>query len=451
MKHLQLPKGFNFALQGRPEEEIDILGRPDRVGLLPEQIAFVKPRLLVRPGDPVRIGSPLIEDKRNPAIKFPSPGGGRVAEINFGPRRVIKEVVIELDEQEDAVTFDALTADQLDQIDRQDLVQRIIDSGLWALLRRLPYRDVAPVDRTPPAILVNLDNKQPFMPAPSLYLEGRTDLFEYGLAVLNKLAQGRVFVGTAASQGALLESLRELVTHVYTGAYPADDPGVLVYRTKRKPADNHAWYIQGQDLLMLAHLLKTGQYATRRVYALGGACVSRPMHLGARLGAPLAQLMDGRLDSGYAGDRRCIQGGVLTGFATPPSSYMGLFETALTLVPEGNVKGAFLGFVRPGFDRPTYSRTFLSRLNRSNLKMDCNKNGGDRACIACFACADVCPVDILVHFTYKAVLADEIEDALRHGLLDCVECGLCSYVCPSKIELMETLKQARAELQKEQI
>jgi Na+-transporting NADH:ubiquinone oxidoreductase subunit A len=34
-------------------------------------------------------------------------------------------------------------------------------------------------------------------------------------------------------------------------------------------------------------------------------------------------------------------------------------------------------------------------------------------------------------------------------LLDCVECGLCSYVCPSKIELFETLKNAKAAFYRE--
>jgi Na+-transporting NADH:ubiquinone oxidoreductase subunit A len=76
-------------------------------------------------------------------------------------------------------------------------------------------------------------------------------------------------------------------------------------------------------------------------------------------------------------------------------------------------------------------------------------HGGERACIACGYCAQVCPVDIFPQFTYKAVLAEEIEESLEHGLLDCVECGLCSYVCPSKIELFETLKNAKAAFYRE--
>ena len=72
-------------------------------------------------------------------------------------------------------------------------------------------------------------------------------------------------------------------------------------------------------------------------------------------------------------------------------------------------------------------------------------HGGYRACIACGYCAEVCPVDILPQFTYKAVMAEETEEALEHGLLDCVECGLCSYVCPAKIELLESFRTARSD------
>ncbi len=119
------------------------------------------------------------------------------------------------------------------------------------------------------------------------------------------------------------------------------------------------------------------------------------------------------------------------------------------MLPEGNRRGELLGLFKPGYRKPTFSRAFLSAINREELEVDCNMNGGERACIACGYCALICPVDILPQFTYKAILAGEVEESLEHGLLDCVECALCSYVCPSKIELFETLKNAKAEVYKE--
>ena len=70
-------------------------------------------------------------------------------------------------------------------------------------------------------------------------------------------------------------------------------------------------------------------------------------------------------------------------------------------------------------------------------------------CNGCGLCAKICPVDILPQFTMKCLVADEVEEALAHGLLDCAECGLCTYACPSKIELREVFRTAKAQYYKE--
>jgi Na+-transporting NADH:ubiquinone oxidoreductase subunit A len=49
----------------------------------------------------------------------------------------------------------------------------------------------------------------------------------------------------------------------------------------------------------------------------------------------------------------------------------------------------------------------------------------------------------------KCALADAVDEALAHGLLDCVSCGLCTYVCPSKIDLCAILRQAKEAYYKE--
>jgi Na+-transporting NADH:ubiquinone oxidoreductase subunit A len=129
---------------------------------------------------------------------------------------------------------------------------------------------------------------------------------------------------------------------------------------------------------------------------------------------------------------------------------MGFYETSLLVIPEGDEK-EFFGFIRPGFDKPSRSRAFLSHFNQSPFPMDCNRHGEDRACVNCGFCAEVCPVDILPQFTYKSILVEEIEEALDHGLLDCVECGLCTYVCPSKIELFDVLTNTKKAYYVEQL
>ena len=109
-----------------------------------------------------------------------------------------------------------------------------------------------------------------------------------------------------------------------------------------------------------------------------------------------------------------------------------------------------LTFFRPGFDKPTYSKTYFSALLRNvRQKMTTSLNGGDRACISCGECPNVCPIDALPQVIMKNLYANDVEEAVRIGLLDCADCGLCTYVCPSKIDLDGILSGARQRLAKE--
>ena len=448
MKTIKVKKGLDLKVSGAPAGTIQNGSPPTHLALLPEHIPFVKPRLKISEGDQVQVGTPLIEDKRNTQIQFLSPGGGEVSKIRFGPRRVIQEIVIELEADENAVQFERFTRQDLDRVSRAHVVGALISGGLWPLFKELPFRDYPHPDATPPALFVSLDNLEPFHPSATAYLSGNEALFQYGLSVLDKIAQAPVYVCRHRDRHGTAAALNGFVDLTYTGSYPAHDPGVLLYHLKKTSRENRAWFINGQDVIAIARLLKFGTYPTERVVALGGSGVIDPRHVITRNGAPFAAIVP---DRPTTPGLRFIQNGVLTGFGTSPGSFLGYSVSALNLLPEGNQKGELLDLFNPGFRKPTYSRAFLSALNADDLTYDCRMNGGERACIACGYCARVCPVDILPQFTYKAILAGEVEESAEHGLLDCVECGLCSFVCPSKIELTEALKTAKAAFYREQV
>jgi Na+-transporting NADH:ubiquinone oxidoreductase subunit A len=438
MIRLHVAKGHDLRLAGSPSAALQDLGKPATVALLPERLPFIKPRLTVATGDAVRIGSVLLEDKRRPALRFLSPGGGRVAEIRFGPRRAIREIVVELAAEEEHETFAALDEAALAGAAPGDLAGRLMQGGLWPLIRQLPYRSIPDPDAPKPALtLVGLAAREPFRPAPEVYLEGREDLLRYGLKTLERFG-GRLCV-FAEAERRLPAGAAQAVTHRVSGAYPADDAGAVLYRLRRETRENRSWYIDGQDLLLIASFLRDGRFPTERTVVVAGSGVRDPGHCRIRWGAPLSQLTAGRLQ---VPNPRLVVGGLFRGFQGTRDGHMGYFETALNVIPEPGER-EFLKFVRPGADLPSYSRTFLSRLRPGPRAVDANVNGGRRACIACGYCAEVCPVDILPQMTLKSILAEEVEEVLAHGLLDCVECGLCTYVCPSKIELAETFQRTK--------
>jgi Na+-transporting NADH:ubiquinone oxidoreductase subunit A len=446
MQKLLLKTGLDLPLMGAPEPRREVPPLPKQVALVPARIPFITPRLKVAVGDRIKVGSVLCEDKRDPRLRFLSPGGGEVIEIRFGPRRVITAIVIALDETEAAVDFDTISRDRLAKMAREDLVDHLLQGGLWPLVKALPYRSIAAPDQVPPAIYVGLGGKEPFQARPEVYLQGQTDTFAFGMALLARLTS-EVRLGLPVERGELLQGLGDLAAFEFKGPYPSDDPGVHLYHQKGNPAENRSWFIHAQDLLLLAQYCMQGRYPTQRLVALGGSRVRQPRYLETRVGVPLADLVKGRLN--METDLRIVVGGVLTGYRESALGFLGWEQTAVAVLPAGEEK-EFLGFVRPGLRKHSFSRGFLSALRYEPLSMDCNLHGEVRPCVACSSCARVCPVEILPQLAYKSALAGEVEESLAHGLLDCVECGLCTYVCPSKIELCRFLTDAKRTYLKEQ-
>lgn len=434
-----------FRIKGKPSPALEELKRPLTVAALPERIPGIRPRLNVKTGDAVKTGDLLFHDKTDERLHFLSPGTGEVEFINLGHRRVIKEIVIRLAKEDSYVEFERVDERGLKSLGREKIIELMMKAGVWPYIRSLPYRGIADPDRKPRYLYVPVEDHEPFQPRAEVYLDQQMKLFKFGLTVLERLAD-HLIVCSDYRSGFVQDHLRDLVTHRYTGEYPACDPGVIQYRTKTSAKDHSAWFVNAQDVLQVARLFRNGRYPVERIVTLAGDLAPEGKHFKTRLGVPLEQIVRGRIRADSL--PRYITGGLFRGYKSEKDSHMGFYETALNVFSEEEKEEVF-GYVQAGYHKPSYSKTFLSRFNRSELIYDCRMHGEERACINCGYCDKVCPVDILPQFTLKALVADEVEEALAHGMLDCVECGLCTYVCPSKIELRDTFRQAKTDYQKE--
>ena len=95
--HTKIKKGLNIPLPGAPDQSISPGASVTSVALLGPDTNDLKPGMLVREGDRVKLGQSLFTDKANPGINFTSPGSGIVAAVNRGERRILQSVVINLD------------------------------------------------------------------------------------------------------------------------------------------------------------------------------------------------------------------------------------------------------------------------------------------------------------------------------------------------------------------
>lgn len=435
MDKLTLSKGFTPKLAGAPDLTVIRLPFPRTIGLPACDIPFIRPKLLVKEGEMVKTGTPLFTDKRDPSITYVSPATGRVKQIIFGPRRRLLEVVISAQAADEFMDFGALTPDQIKEMPKEALVEHLKKGGLWQGLRQFPALDTADPDHLPAMIIVSLNGNDIFSPHPALVLKDKLDHFFSGLELLSRFSH-RVVVTARESSLSLLEALpgvAERITHVTDDTYPAWNPGAVLYQVKQSPADNTAWSVSLDHLIMMGQFLSTGRYPVERMVTLTQDGDRRP-HMIIRQGAPVSRL------AGHVTDGSLVTTGQFNGRQMSSDSHIGFFETTVNIIGPGEGEEMF-GFVRPGLDKTTVSASFLSSLFKERpARVDCTLHGEERACINCSYCQRICPNEMMPSFIMKALHADEIEEALSMGLLDCCQCGLCSFTCPSKIELARVLK-----------
>lgn len=72
----KIKKGLDIPLKGRPDERIDVATDVKTVAVLGSDYIGLKPTMLVREGDQVKVGTPLFEDKKNPGVIVTSPAAG---------------------------------------------------------------------------------------------------------------------------------------------------------------------------------------------------------------------------------------------------------------------------------------------------------------------------------------------------------------------------------------
>jgi Na+-transporting NADH:ubiquinone oxidoreductase subunit A len=445
MKKISIKHTYDIQLSGKPSQEVKTVAGNKFVAVLPSSIDLIKPKLVVKQGDSVKIGSKLFFDKVNPDIYFLSPGAGVISTITYGPKRRLDEVIIELSEEETSESLGIMTSDEVAASSREDIVAKLQAGGLWPALTEYPFKNIPKLTTVPPSIYVSLDNDEPYMPESSVLLKEKKEAFLFGLAIIKKLSD-TVFVTVSDKNNTVKTMLGNVITHQINGDYPANNPAVVLYHNKKSSDENASWSIKCQDVLRIASLFETGTYPIEKTIVLAGSLATDPCHIKTREGVSVAELLGDFLE--YE-PTRYIAGGVFTGRQITDNGYLGYYDQALHLIREGKAP-EMLTFFRPGFDKPTFSKTYLSALlNKSDWTMNTSINGGYRSCISCGECPKVCPVDILPQLLMKSIYAKEMEESLSLGLLDCADCGLCTYICPSKIDLDSTFKDEKNRLAKD--
>ncbi|MGB1967693.1 MAG: Na(+)-translocating NADH-quinone reductase subunit A [Litorivicinaceae bacterium] len=426
---IEIKTGLDLPIKGSPKQEIAKGNAVKRVAIIGSDYPGMKPTMLVKEGDQVKLGQPLFADKKNEGVYFTSPGAGKVIEINRGERRVFQSVVIELDGKDTALKFKAYN--DLGALTREAVVEELVESGLWTSIRRRPYEKIPAIDAVPHSIFVNAMDTNPLAGDQALAIARQPEAFVDGVSVITKLTEGRVFVCRDPKASFDPGSAQ---VEMFSGKHPAGLVGTHIHHLDPVGEGKEVWHVSAQDVIAIGRLFREGILTTERVVSLAGPSVKSPRLVLTRVGASLEELTSGEL---IDGSHRIVSGSILGGrTASGVYGYLGRYHQQISILEEGTHRVPF-GWLSPGTNKHSVMGIYLSKLVPTKLlEFTTNTNGSPRAMVPIGTYEKIMPLDILPTQLLRSLIVGDTDTAVKLGALELAEedLALCTYVCPGKYE-----------------
>jgi len=444
---ITIKKGLDLPISGAPEQLIHDAASVSEVAILGEEYIGMRPSMAVKVGDQVKKGQQLFSDKKNVGVIFTAPASGVVKEINRGAKRVLQSVVISVSGEE-SVSFSKYESSQLASIERNEIVNNLVESGAWTALRTRPFSKVPKIDATPASIFVTAMDTNPLAADAQLIINDNQQAFCDGLTLLAQLTSGKVYV--CKDEGSLPKpSIANIEEHSFSGLHPAGLAGTHIHFIDPVSSTKQVWSINYQDVIAFGLLFTTGELYVKKVISLAGPAVKKPRLLRTVTGASITQLTANELN---AGEIRIISGSVLCGTkAMGPHAYLGRYHNQITALVEGYEKELF-GWGAPGLNKFSVANVFVSALNKAKrFSFTTTTGGSDRAMVPIGQYERVMPLDILPTILLRDLIVGDTDEAQALGCLELDEedLALCTYVCPGKYDYGSLLRDNLNKIEKE--
>jgi len=450
---VKIKRGFDIGLAGRPATSVVDLTPSDTVAVYPLEFTHMKQRLVVAEGDIVKHGAVLMENKAHEAFKLRAPAGGQVVSITRGGRRFVERIVIEVDEAVESETFNSYAPETMQDVDRQAIIDQLITTGFLSLIRQRPFSGMADPAAQPKSIFVNAMSTGPFQADAEVVAAADPTAFQAGLDLMTQLTEGGVYLCVGPNAGDTLKGAQRVSIHRFSGPHPSGNTSVHISRLDPMAPTDIVWTTKAVDLVSIGRLFLDGALPTSRVVSLGGPSIKDEArsHYRMRPGGDLTPLLD--LSLNYS-DVRIISGDVLAGCEIPRDSHLRFHQSATTVIP-AHKERYFMGWTMPGFKKMSFSRLFASTWlpGKQDWHLGTNLHGEERALVLTGHYDKVMPLNIMVDFLIRAVLAGDTDEAIALGILetDPEDFALCDVICPSKIEVQEIISRGLRMIEEEGI
>ncbi len=445
-KEIKIRKGANIKLKGVAEKLYTNPINVSEIVLRPSDFPTLTPKLSVKVGDKVKAGSPLFFDKENEKILFTSPISGEVVEINRAEKRRIVEVKVKADGQNAFETFKQADPTSLS---KEEILDNLLRSGVWPFVRQRPYDVVANPNDKPKAIIITALDTAPLAPDYGFIVHGQADIFQMGLNALAKLTDGKVHLNINGNDNAdeAYANAKNVQINKVVGPHPAGNVGIQAHHISPINKGEVVWVLRSLDVLTIGKLFKEGKFDASRTIAFAGSKVKSPKYVKTILGANISDIIKGNVEEGG----RYISGNPLTGTQIAENGHLGFYDYQLSVIPEGG-NNQFFGWIAPGFDKFSLSRTFFSWLTPGKeYDLNTNMNGEERAFVVTGEYEKVFPMDIYPVHLVKAMITEDIDKMEQLGIYEVApeDFALCEYACTSKIETQKIVREALNLVKKE--
>ncbi len=443
---VKIKKGLDIQLQGIPEERISTAPVGELYAIVPDDFTGITPKVVVKPGEKVLVGSPLFHDKNHPEVLITAPVSGEVVAVERGERRKVLKITIKPEASQQALDLGKCNPDQASA---EELKALLLRSGIFALIKQRPYDIVANPDVAPRDIFVSAFDTAPLAPNYAFLLKEEMGHLEAGLKVLSKLTAGKVYVGTSATHTLAIKNAKVVA---FDGPHPAGNVGVHINHIAPINKGETVWTMNALDVVLIGRLLEKGSVDFTRTVAVTGSEVEKPQYVRTCMGAPLSSILNGLIQPAKY-ERRYISGNVLTGANVGVDGFLGAIHSQITVIPEGNTHDEFLGWATLSPRKYSTSHSYFSWLfgSKKRFTLDARLKGGERAIIMSDEYDRVFPMDIYPEYLIKAIIAFDIDKMEQLGIYEVApeDFALCEFVDTSKLELQKIVREGLDRLMKE--
>jgi electron transport complex protein RnfC len=277
-----------------------------------------------------------------------------------------------------------------------------------------------------PVDLLILDGAEcePYLTTDEAAIREKPDLLIEGLCIIMKITGvKKAIIGMEDNKAHLVPVLEEAIKRSTRGF------NIIVQLTKSK-------YPQGGEKMLISAI--TGKQVPSGGLPMDTGCIVQNVGTAVaiaeafQLGKPLIE-RGLTVSGGACKTPKNIYVPIGTLITDFPADFMDIDSDKLRKIIFG---GPMMGNAVPKLDIPIQKNTSGIILMTASEAA----NFAETPCIRCGRCIKHCACLLTPVMINVGLNSDDMDGALKAGLMDCVECGTCAYVCPARIKLVQRFR-----------